>query len=372
MTDSSNENTNNQQDNNLPEWLSQFRQELNNAKNKPARPEVDVAASTKYDNPNFKSTESIMMPVDGKPVAASGYHPFAFMDLAGYTSAVNSLRNLGIGGKNDKVNDGVMNALNRFHGVSSRPAVRPILLVSDDSEEIEPLLQATIDEFEMPTVRLELQEAMNGLPAMSVTANKSAVTQSKNKAPLSWISDNGGLLILDRIEDWEMFFEGDVDEMSPFGPIKLSPVGSEVISLVEKCSNNPQVQILCTTCDREEIPYEMYEMLGQVNEIVIDKPTTTERVELWNKLSGKHPSLRGLNNQELADLTDNLSRHDLEMIAQDAVSEAYQSGLQRGACKSVTRENVFEKIILRQDKNSESFHRLEEALVSAFSSSFDI
>lgn len=364
MTDPSNDKINNNQtDSNLPEWLSQFRKELNASKSQ----------DENADKTNFKNADAIMMPLDSKHFAAGDYHPFAFLDLAGYKEAISSLKKIGVGNNNERVNDGIITALNRFHGVTSRPALRPILIEGETPEEIEPLIQATIDEFGMPTVRLQLQETMNGLPAMSVTANKSALTNTKNKSPLTWISENNGLLIIENVEDWTMFFdEPDEDSMNPFLPIKLTPTGSELISLVAKSIDNPQVQILCTTNDEGYIPGEMWDMLGQVNKIKVDRPTKAERLEVWNKLSSKHPSLRGLSNSELSELTENLSRHELEVIAQDAVSEAYQSGLQKGACRQVTRENVFEKIILRQDPKSPEFKRLEEALVSSFALSFNI
>lgn len=372
MSDSQNDKLNNdQKDNNLPEWLAQFREELNTAKTGDNAKSQSHTAP--YDNPEFKSSNSIMMGgATQKVPQTEEYRPFAFMDLAGYKAAVNGLKKIGVGNHNDKINDGIVSALNRFHGVASRPALRPILMIGESIEEINPLVQATVDELSLPTVRLELQEAMNGMPAMAVTANKSALNQSKNRSPLTWVSDNSGVLILERVEDWTMFFDEPEDEDNPFFPIKLTPTGSELINLVERAAKNPQVQLICTTCEKEAIPFEVWDMLGQVNEIVIEKPTRSERIELWNKLSGKHPSLRGLNNHELAELTENLSRRDLEMIAQDAVSEAYQSGLQRGACKSVTRENIYEKIILRTDKNSSNYRKLEDALVKAFTSSFDI
>ena len=145
-----------------------------------------------------------------------------------------------------------------------------------------------------------------------------------------------------------------------------------MISLLKKCVDNVNVQILCTTFNREDVSSVVLDEFGTFNEISIDKPNKTERVEVWNKLSNKHPSLRGLNSAELADLTDNLTRRDIKMIAEDAISEAYQSGLTKGSCNSVTRENLFEKIILRQDKNSPAFVKLEDVLVNSFARSFDL
>lgn len=365
-------------DDNLPEWLAQFKRELNQNKTeeKKQKPDNKNEIKTPYSNSTFKTAESVLMSIGGKPqLNASDYNPYSLDDLAGYQEAVLKLKNLGLTGKNDALDDGVVNALNRFHGLKSRPALKPILFIGEDEAEVQPILQATIDALSTATIKIEIQEGPGGLPAMALTANKTAVDLSKGVSPFPWIADHNGLIILEEIENWDVFLDEDFEFSSgfqPFMPIRLTPSGQELIELLRKCVDNVNVQIICTTYDRDEISPIVLDEFGSFNEIVIDKPNKTERVEVWNKLSNIHPSLRGLNNSELADLTDNLTRRDIKTIAEDAITEAYQSGLSKGSCNSVTKENLYEKIILRQDKNSPAFTKLENALVNSFARSFDI
>ena len=365
-------------DDNLPEWLAQFKRELNQNKT-----EQHIAPSngkneskSPYSTATYKNAESVLLSISGQPrLNASDYNPFSFDDLAGYHDAIAKLKSLGLSPKANYDDQGIISALNQFHGLKSRPALKPILFVGDEEAEIEPLLQATIDALAMPTIKLNIQEGPGGLPAMALTANKTAVDTSKSASPFPWIADNYGLLIVEELENWDVFFDENYEFSNgyqPFMPIRLTPSGQELISLLKKCVDNVNVQILCTTFNREDVSSVVLDEFGTFNEISIDKPNKTERVEVWNKLSNKHPSLRGLNSAELADLTDNLTRRDIKMIAEDAISEAYQSGLTKGSCNSVTRENLFEKIILRQDKNSPAFVKLEDVLVNSFARSFDL
>lgn len=110
---------------NLPEWLSQFKKELN--KNKPV---IQTPTATQqqqqpqspYPNADFKNAESVLMnATGGEELVASDYHPFAFMDLAGYENCIKRLKYLGIGASAKDKSAGIITALNKFHGLKSRP-----------------------------------------------------------------------------------------------------------------------------------------------------------------------------------------------------------------------------------------------------------
>ena len=363
-------------DDNLPEWLAQFKRELNQNKNKEQATQSQKSKEqAPYSSQTFKNAESVLMSIGDKSrLNAANNSPFSLDDLAGYQDAVTKLKDLGLSPNGDFENQGIVGALNQFHGVKSKPALKPILFIGENQEEIEPLLQATIDALGTATIKLSIQEGPAGLPAMALTANKSALDLAKNISPFAWVADNNGLIIIEELESWNVFFDDDLEYTNgfqPFMPLRLTPSGQELITLLRKCVENVNVQIICTTYEKDEISPIVLSEFGTFNEISIEKPNKTERVEVWNKLSNNHPSLRGLNNSELAELTDNLTRRDIKMIAEDAISEAYQSGLSKGSCNSVTKENLYEKIILRQDKNSPAFIKLEDALVNSFSRSFD-
>ncbi len=376
LTDGENQNLNgNKKNDGVPEWLAQFRRELAGSEESP-KTEPEVEKKTPYANADFQKAESVLLSANGAQTHAhNDYHAFALSNLAGYEKAITRLRFLGFGDKSSAQNDSVIAALNRFHGMSSRPALRPILIIGESPEEIEPLLNATSDELMCPTVKLAIQDTPSGLPGIAAAANKSCMDISRGKPPLVAISENNGLLIMENIEDWSIFFEEESfdgpDGPQPMMPVRLTPAGREFLSLIEHCADNPRVQIICTTCEQELIPLELLDIIGDMDEVKIEPPNKSERIAIWNELANRHPSLRGLNNAELANYCESLSRHDIEVVAQEAITEAYNSGLKRGFCNSVTRENLMEKIILRQEPGTVVFAMLEDALVNNFARSFE-
>ncbi len=360
----------------LPDWLEQFKQELNGAKSLSETAKEEPKQQTRYANADFKSAESVLLnATGGESLVASDYHPFAYLNLAGYDSCIKKLKYLGIANSEKSNKTGMITALNKFHGIASRPALKPIIFVGESVEEIEPLLQATTDELACATIKMSVQETPAGLPAIMSQANKTAVTLARGKAPLVWLSENAGLLIIESLEDWTPFFEGSSfefgdGERSIFS-IHLTPAGKEFINLIEVCVKNPNVQVLCTTTCTDDIPSHFVDILGNFSEVKVEKPNMQERRQLWTKLANSHPSLRGQNFEELSTLTAHLSRADIEKVVQEAIAESYNTSLREGKCDNIKRENLFEKILLKQDKTSEEFKKIEEVLVENFADSFE-
>ena len=360
----------------LPEWLEQFKQELNGAKSLNETAKEQKPQQTRYSNADFKSAESVLLnAAGGESLVASDYHPFAYLNLAGYDSCIKRLKYLGIANSEKSNNSGMITALNKFHGITSRPALKPIIFVGDSVEEIEPLLQATTDELACATIKMSIQETPAGLPAIMSQANKTAVTLARGKAPLVWLSENAGLLIIESLEDWTPFFEGSSfefgDGVHSFLSIHLTPAGKEFINLIEVCAKNPNVQVICSTTSSEDVPPRLLDILGNVSEVKVEKPNMQERRQLWTKLANTHPSLRGQNFEELSALTAHLSRADIEKVVQEAIAESYNTSLREGKCDNVKKENLFEKILLKQDKTSDEFKKIEEVLVENFTDSFE-
>ena len=367
------------QTDNLPDWLAQFKKELKGGK--PMVQPTDVAPvpqeqKNPYPNADFQSAESILLnATGGEQLVASDYHPFAFVELPGYENCIKRLRNLGIGATEKDKSSGIVNALNKFHGLKSRPAMKPIVFVGESTDEINPILEATAQQMSCPTIKMSIQETPTGLPAILAQANKTAIQISKNKPPLLWLSENNGLLVLENLEDWKPFFEGQSlefgDGSTSFIHIQLTPAGKEFLSLIEVCADNPNVQIIASTTCADEVPVRMLDILGDVSEVKVEKPTNSERMQIWNNLANTHPSLRGLNFDELTTLTAHLTRADIEKVAQEAIADSYNAGLQFGKCDRIKRENLFEKILLKQDKDSEEFKKIEDVLVDSFAHSFE-
>ena len=367
MSEQKNDDTKQNNENNLPEWLTQFKQELG------ARSEEKTGTGEFSSMVQQTTSPSGTARVIG--AASKSMKPYAFFELAGYTNSINELCEVGFGTNSAAQQDGIIAALNKFHGIKSKPALSPIVLSGECFEDIKPLLDAALDEMKQPTVMLGFSESAQGLPVMSVNANGAALNAAQRTPALQWIAHNHGILVLDAIEYW---IDDPSDHIVDFGngvgafvQFKMAP-NLDVNELIDLAIDNPDVQIVCTTCEREIYENDIIDYFGQVKFINIENPDLAEREEIWTQQAGKHPSLRPLNLGEIARLSRGLSRYDIQQIVQDTISDSYYKGLKSGNLTGVSREDVFEKVCVRMNnKDCNEFREMQDALLQSFAKSFD-
>ena len=365
MADQKNDEKDNAQNDDLPEWLAQFKRELG-AKSEEESYFNEDGPIIAADSEELKRIEAVN----------SLAKPYAFYELAGYDNAINSLCDLGFVGGIKSSSDGVVAALNHYHGLKSKPALRPIVISGKCYEDITPFLNAALEEMAQPTVKVDFSENSNGMPQMSINANGSAINAAQKEPALSWVARNNGIIIIEAVEFWlldppDQFFDFG-NGVGAFIHFKMGG-NVDVNEMIDIALDNPDVQIIVTTCQYEDIEADLLEFLGNVHTIEIDNPDQKEREELWTQISAKHPSLRMLNLRELASVSRTLSRFEIKQCAQEALSDSYYDGLKMGKVSGVTKENVFEKICLRvEDKDSEEFKTMQDFLLKSFSHSFDI
>ncbi len=356
------------QDNNLPEWLTQFKQELG------AKAEEKVAGNEFTQVPLKGSSASSEQ---GRVIGAQkkDIKPYAFFELAGYKNAINSLCDVGFGTSSAAQKDGIIAALNNYHGIKSKPALPPIVLTGKCFEDIKPLLNAALEEMSQPTVVLGFQESSHGVPMMTVNANGAALNASGKQPALQWVASNHGILVIDAIEYW---IDDASSQIVDFGngigalvQFKMGP-NIDVGEMIDIAVDNPEVQIVCTTCESEEYEADILDYFGSCKFIEIDNPDLEEREEIWTQQAGKHPSLRTLDLKNISRLTRGLSRYDIQQSVQDAISDSYHSGLRNGNLQEVTKENIFEKVCLRMDdKDCEEFREMQDVLIASFAKTLD-
>lgn len=352
------------QENALPDWLSQFKEELNEKASENVASKGDCTDSG---DAKLISPSKAQAPQRKKTTSHS------FQDLYGYRNAIKRLSELGFC-RDEQINDeSFLSVLNRFHGVKKRPAANPILFVGERVEDIDPIVSATVDEISQPTVKISFQDSMIGIPSIAVNSNKLALNFAKNTSPLAWVAANHGVIVIEQLESWDFFpFEQGyemADGVTAIVNLKLTPIGRELYDGLDKAIHNPDVQIICTTTDVNAIDFEVFDALGPMREITIEDPDMIERSEIWQHMLELHPSLRELSINDLSEVSVNLSRSDIKQVVQEALSDAYQRALVSGTCEAVSKSNIYEKIILRQDPTNEVYLKLEEELINEFSDS---
>ncbi len=367
MGDPKNGEHKNNQENNLPDWLTQFKQELGAKSDENA---VGDYTSVPLSEGGSLEEESRLIGAQSKDIK-----PYAFFELAGYKNAINALCDVGFSTNFALQKDGIIAALNNYHGIKSKPALPPIVLSGRCYEDIKPLLNAALDEMSQPTVILSFQETSHGVPVMAVNANGIALNASGKQPALQWVAQNHGILVIDAIEYW---IDDATSQIVDFGngigavvQFKMGP-NIDVGEMIETAIDNPDVQIICTTCESELYEADILEYFGTAKFIEVDNPDLEERQEIWTQQAGKHPSLRALDLRNISRLTRGLSRYDIQQSVQDAISDSYHLGLRNGNLEEISKENIFEKVCLRMDdKDCSEFREMQEALIDSFAKSFD-
>lgn len=353
------------QDNNLPDWLTQFRKELQNKEAESSslndEGENDMISSNKMksDTASHKASEDIK--------------PILLKDLVGYENAITKLYMQGICFPNP-IDQDVIASLNKFYGLENQPCNDPILIYGESEDDTDPFAFAIVDEFDDPTVVIDFGMSGNNVPAVAVSANREVMKHCKNKSALDWISKNNGILVLKQLENWNIPFVDDNFEEELVAPgifaLKIAQGGQEVLNMIFDAIHNPNVQIIATSYDREYIRPEVLEQLGNYLEIEIKAPDDNERKDVWEEQISAHPSCIELDAHHFAKLSEGLFRSEIRQCAEEAVRSAYRRSLATGKVETLTPIDIYEKLIHRVDRNSDSYKYMEDQLIKQFNDSF--
>lgn len=294
---------------------------------------------------------------------APAEEPLTYANLAGYGSTVRLMRDFGVGLQDDPDFQELVDLLNRRHGLDGMPAADSLLFRSPAREDANRFIVATLGELGLPSIRMHMEENLQGMPVLCVTAQ---AEDAPRLASLRNAFEGGGVLVLEDIDLWGAPPADYGEEPESFLMMQLSRGAREALSLIRSAVENPDVRVLASAATGSDIDEYFQELLEGAVIIDIDYPTPEERVDIWMDIARVHPSLRGVNRADLVRLSANMPRYDMYMAAREAVEEAYKTGLMMRRYQPVTRDNLFDKLAAYQPLDSREYHELEEAVVSDF------
>lgn len=294
--------------------------------------------------------------------------PLNYDTIAGYGSTVSVMRDLGIGVRDDAEFADLVKLLNARHGLDRMPPADTFLFRSPAREDANRFIAATVGELGRPALRMHMEESLQGLPMLCVTATVEGAFKGSS---LRNAFDNGGVLVLEDLDLWGAPLLDSADE--PGGSLSASVARGvhEAVNLIRSAVDNPDVFVLASASG-EGMPDGFFlDLLEPITVIDIDYPTPEERVDIWMDIAREHPSLRGVNRADLVRLSANMPRYDIYLAAREAIEEAYKIGVSARRYQAVTRDNLFDKLAAYQPLESNEYHELEEAVVRDFRRDFD-
>ena len=300
---------------------------------------------------------------------ASEADQLRYDQLAGYDSTIRVMRDLGIGMQDDEEFKKLVETLNARHGLDRMPAADSLLFRSPAREDANRFIAATVGEIRMPALRMHMEENLQGMPMLCVTAQADSPVKAGG---LRNAFEGGGILVLENLDTWPApSLEPAEEAGNSLIAAQVSRGVREAVNLIRAAVENPEVHVLISASSHGVIDGFFLDMLEPLTLIDIDFPTPEERVDIWMDIAREHPSIRGVNRADLVRLSANMPRYDMYMAAREAIEEAYKLGMITRHYQPVTRDNIFDKLAAYQPLDSNEYHELEEAVIRDFRRDFD-
>ena len=292
-----------------------------------------------------------------------------YANLVGYDQAVEIMRNLGVGMQEDPAFIEFVRMLNTRHGVDRMPALDTLLFRAPVIEDADRFVDATAGELGLPVLRMSMEEGMGGAPVLCVT------TQGNNRPRMNHAHnrfEGPGILVIEDLDSWIVPDMPDSPEgFAGFMMANISHGAREAVNLIRSSVEDPDVYVLATASETGEADPFFYELLEPITIVDIGYPDAKERRDIWVQIIEDHPSIRGVDIDDLVRFSEGMVRYDMYMAAREALEEAYKAGLVQRAYLPVTPQNLFDKIAACHPLDSDMYRAIEQAVLSDFRSDLD-
>lgn len=345
-------------------------------------PVESASASEPSANPAEADGSAALVTLDAQPDDAGGkmaaeadesavissLENITYKDLAGFDRTIKTMRDFGIGMQDDPEFQGLVTLLNYRHGLERMPAADSFLFRSPAREDAHRFMTATLGEIGLPAIRMHMEENLQGAPVLCVMAqadNHPRLNSARNAF------EGPGVLMLEDLDLWEAPVVDADDDLGGFVYATLSRGAREAINLIRSAVENPDVFVIASASDGRAIDGFFYDLLEPLTVVDIDYPDEDERRAIWLDILHDHPSMRGVDLDDLVEFSAGMPRYDLYMAAREAIEDAYKTSLMHRNYVPVTTDNLFEKLAAYQPLDSKEYHALENAVVREFSRGLD-
>ena len=324
----------------------------------PSAPEKPQAPAGKPASAAAASAQPVLAPIEH----------LTYKELVGFDEAVHSVRSLGLGMQKDPEFQQLVRQLNVRHGLDRMPACDALLIRSPAREDANQFMMATCGELGLPVLRMRMEENMQGMPVLCVMAQ--ADRQPKlNQARNAF--EEPAVLVIEDIDLWAAPVFDQPEDIGGLIMSTLSRGAREAVNLIRSSADDPDVFVLCTSALGNDVDPYFFDLLGPVSAVDIDYPTEKERADIWMEIAREHPSVRGVDRDQLVRFSQGMPRFDMHMAAREAIEEAYKDSLTKRRYIPVSTDNLFDKLAAYQPLDSPEYKALEQAVVDDFRRELD-
>lgn len=304
-----------------------------------------------------------------RPKLAAGL-PLSFADLVGFDTAIEDVRALGIGVKEDEEYRLLVDTLRVQHGLDGLSATGSIVFRTSSREDAGMLMAAAAGELGLPAMRIQMQPGPQGMPVLCVsTSADRPARMNNNKLSI----ESPSVLVLEDIDLWGTPLIEAASAVDGEGIMfaSMSRAAREAFGLIGSAVANPDVYVFASVGGDAVDQGFLYDALEPMNIVDLYLPDEIERRKIWNAAASDHPSIRQLDLSRLTRFSRNLSRYDIMAAAREAVEDAYRRGLKSRRYVPITQSMMFEHIANFQPLDSDEYRYLEEAVATDFRNHID-
>ena len=290
--------------------------------------------------------------------------PEKYDDLAGFASAIEDMRALGIGVKNDPEFDKFVERLGALYGIDGARA-ETILFKCSAREDANRFLEATVHELSLPVVRMSLEESVQGNSMLVMSSEGFDARGRQNFMRFGFTRP--AILVLGDIDAWPVA-DFDLPEDRAVTSAQMGAVRAmhDAMNLIRSAAANPEVYVLASAASVDDIDPALVDAIYPASVAEIELPTEAERRDIWEHLKAKHPTLSRVSTDDLVRLSAGMPRYDIAQAVREAIDDAYRRSLTTRTYQPVTAQNIFEKIAAYQPLDSAQYGELEDKVIEDF------
>ncbi|MDR2196998.1 MAG: hypothetical protein LBO07_03445 [Coriobacteriales bacterium] len=332
----------------------------------PAPPGALKAPGSAKSSKSSKSSKSLV------PSASSGSrqrvreHRLDYDALAGYHDAIAQMRRFGFIPRTlEQVREFIERA-SKLHGVFGLSLSEPFYFHGPSRADVAFFAHATAGEIGWPVLHIDIEMEPDGSGTIKVAGpfKRGFLGGPPDIMEL----ETPCTVLIENIDFLQQMFgteerTGGVIESHGRGMHGRSLRG-EMTGYLRTLLRKPGVFLIVTAATPEPLVEPLRSLVGVVQRIAIDRPTTSERCEVWQRFAADHPSFTHLDIAELAGFSEGLSRHEIVMSGHNAVEQAYRSSLASGEILNVSLGEVLVQLASFVDRESETYRRLEDEAVA--------
>ena len=301
----------------------------------------------------------------GRPITeVMGQNRFDYSSIIGFEDVIEKMADFGVGCSSPQF-DSFVAMLNRRHGLPHMPSLGTLVFRGEVREDANYFMVATAGELAVPAVRMRLDENMQGQVVLSVMASPDF------RIPLNRVAQTGfehpATLILEDLDLWNLP-PLDIDLFDPqsLSQIELSRGARDALALITSALDSPDVNVLISARHPENVQPFFAHLLDGYRSVDVPLPSERERTSLWRNAFAMHPSLRGIDLEELVAFSRSLSRFEIYLVTTQALEDAYRKSLKEREFVPVTTDDMLTRLACFQPIDSWEYRKMEDLLVEHF------